>query len=59
MTITGFSLGALLLLSLLIVAKYLAATQESYPALKRDELQDFSPQAIVVLGGGLRRPAPE
>ena len=59
MTIICFSLATLLLLSLPVVAKHLAATQEIYPPLNSAELDDFSAQAIVVLGGGLRNPAPE
>ena len=59
MLLIGFSVGALLLISLPIVAKCLAATQEIYPPVKQAALRDFSAQAIVVLGGGLRRPAPE
>ncbi|RLA17505.1 MAG: YdcF family protein [Gammaproteobacteria bacterium] len=55
----SFSLGALLLLSLPVVAKYLATTQEIYPPVKDESLHEFSAQAIIVLGGGLRRPAPE
>ena len=58
-TIISFSLATLLLLSLPVVAKHLAATQEIYPPLNSAELDDFSAQAIVVLGGGLRDPAPE
>ena len=59
MILISFSVGTLLLLSLPVVAKYLAATQEIYPPLKKDVIQNSSAQAIVVLGGGLRRPAPE
>lgn len=59
MTLMSFSLITLLLLSLPVVAKYLAATQEIYPPLNNATLDSFSAQAIVVLGGGLRSPAPE
>ena len=55
----GFSLSLLLLLSLPVTAKYLAATQEIYPPLNNESLHEFSAQAIVVLGGGIRKPAPE
>ncbi|WP_428357333.1 YdcF family protein [Methyloprofundus sp.] len=55
----SFSLASLLLLSLPIVEKKLAATQEIYPPLNVEALQAFAAQAIVVLGGGLRSPAPE
>ncbi len=59
MTLMSFSLATLLLLSMPVIAKYLAATQEIYPPLKHSVLDEFAPQAIVVLGGGLRAPAPE
>ncbi|TXL23262.1 hypothetical protein BMR03_03245, partial [Methylococcaceae bacterium HT2] len=55
----SFSLSLLLLLSLPVVTKYLAATQEIYPPLNNNAAQQFSAQAIVVLGGGIRKPAPE
>ncbi|BCG65940.1 MAG: hypothetical protein methR_P3812 [Methyloprofundus sp.] len=55
----SFSLGTLLLLSMPIVAKHLAASQEIYPPLDKVAIHDFAAQAIVVLGGGLREPAPE
>ncbi|NOR81438.1 MAG: YdcF family protein [Methyloprofundus sp.] len=55
----SFSLAILLLLSLPVVTKYLAMTQEIYAPLNRTMLDGFSAQAIVVLGGGLRSPAPE
>lgn len=55
----SFSLTLLLLLSLPVVAKSLATTQEIYPPLNSATLDDFAAQAIVVLGGGLRSPAPE
>ena len=58
-TLISFSLALLLLLSLPVVAKNLAATQEIYPPLNSVVLGDFSAQAIVVLGGGIRSPAPE
>ncbi len=54
-----FALGTLLLLSLPIVSQYLAATHEVYPPLNKAAQKDFNAQAIVVLGGGLREPAPE
>lgn len=53
------SLATLLLLSLPVIAKYLAMTQEIYLPLNSAALNGFDAQAIVVLGGGLRRPAPE
>jgi len=59
MILMGSSLTILLLLSMPVVAKYLAATQEIYPPLNFYALDEFAPQAIVVLGGGLRSPAPE
>lgn len=59
MTLISISLAILLLLSLPVVAKHLAATQEIYPPINIATLDDFSAQAIVVLGGGLREPAPE
>ena len=59
MILMGFSLAILSLLSIPVVAKYLAATQEIYPPLSFSALDEFAPQAIVVLGGGLRTPAPE
>lgn len=55
----SFSLVTLLLLSLPVVTKYLAGTQEIYSPVNNTVLNDFSAQAIVVLGGGLRKPAPE
>ena len=58
-TLISFSLAILLLLSLPVVAKHLAATQEIYPPLNSAALNAFSAQAIVVLGGGLQSPAPE
>ncbi len=58
-SLISFSLGVLCLLSLPVVTKSMAATQEIYPPLKSASLQKFSAQAIVVLGGGLRHPAPE
>ena len=58
-TLISFSVAVLWLLSLPIVAKTLAATQEIYPAINATTIDDFSAQAIVVLGGGLRSPAPE
>jgi len=54
-----FSLVTLLLLSLPVIAKYLAMTQEIYSPLNNSDVKGFDAQAIVVLGGGLRRPAPE
>ena len=59
MILISFSVVTLLLLSLPIVTKHLASTQEIYSALDMTTIDDFSPQAIVILGGGLRRPAPE
>lgn len=59
MLFISFSVVTLLLLSLPIVAKYLAAAQEIYPALNMAALHEPSPQAIVILGGGLRKPAVE
>ena len=58
-TLISFSLALLLLLSLPVVAKYLAGTQEKYPPLEIISLENFAAQAIVVLGGGLRDGAPE
>ncbi len=58
-SLISFSIAGLLFLSLPIVAKALAATQETYPPLKSSAVDEFSAQAIVVLGGGLRSPAPE
>ena len=57
--IISLSLVSLLLLSLPIVSKLLAATQEKYPPIKLTSVDDVAAQAIVVLGGGLRAVAPE
>ncbi len=59
MMLLSFSLLMLWLLSLPLVTKYLAATQEIYPPLTNKALEKFSAQAIVILGGGLRKPALE
>lgn len=53
------SLFALYILSLPLVAVFLASTQQSYPALNSTQLQQSNAQAIIVLGGGTRPPAPE
>jgi len=58
-TLISFSFLTLLLLSLPLVTKYLAATQEIYPPINNKSLENFSAQAIVILGGGLRAPARE
>lgn len=55
----SFSFLTLWLLSLPLVTRYLAATQEIYPPLNNKALENFSAQAIVILGGGLRKPAVE
>ncbi len=59
MVLISISLFTLLLLSLPLVTKYLAATQEIYPPINNKSLKKFSAQAIVILGGGLRDPARE
>ncbi|NOQ65455.1 MAG: YdcF family protein [Methyloprofundus sp.] len=59
MILIGSSLALLLLLSLPIVAEFLANTQEIHPALNNEEIEIFAADAIVVLGGGLKDPAPE
>jgi len=59
MALISFSLLMLLLFSLPLVTKYLAATQEIYPPINNKALENFSAQAIVILGGGLRDPARE
>lgn len=59
MTLLIFSLSTLLLLSLPISIRYLASTQEIYPPLTIEAISSFSAQAIVILGGGLSKPAPE
>ncbi|MBE0469468.1 MAG: YdcF family protein [Methyloprofundus sp.] len=59
MVLLIFSLSALLLLSLPISIRYLANTQEIYPPLTIEKISRFSAQAIVILGGGLSKPAPE
>jgi len=59
MALISFSLLMLLLFSLPLVTKYLAATQEIYPPINNRALEHFSAQAIVILGGGLRDPARE
>jgi len=59
MALISFSLLMLLLFSLPLVTKYLAATQEIYPPINNKALETFSAQAIVILGGGLRNPARE
>jgi len=58
-TLISFSLALLFLLSLPVVSKYLAGTQEKYPPIEIASLENFTAQAIVVLGGGLRDDAPE
>lgn len=54
-----FSIGSLLFLSLPIVGQSLFTMQETHPPLNSKSLQDFSAQAIVVLGAGLRGSSPE
>lgn len=53
------SLFSLYILSLPLVAVFLASTQQKHPALNNKQLQQSDAQAIVVLGGGTRPPAPE
>lgn len=53
------SVTGLYLLSLPVVSVYLASAQQAYPALSNDQIQNTNAQAIVVLGGGTRPPAPE
>lgn len=59
MILLASSLSILLLLSLPWVTKHLASTQEIYPPLIDSMLNQTTAQAIIVLGGGLRYPAPE
>jgi uncharacterized SAM-binding protein YcdF (DUF218 family) len=59
MLLIGFSLIMLSMLSLPVVSVFLAGIQEKYPAVDDAVLSDFSAQAIVILGGGLKIPAPE
>ena len=49
------SLGVLVLLSLPIVSCNMARLWERFPPLKADQIQQFRPQALVVLGGGLTK----
>ena len=49
----------LYLLSLPSVSVFLASIQQTYPALSKTQIQNTDSQAIVVLGGGTRPPAPE
>lgn len=57
--VVAVSLLLLLILSLPIVENKLALHWECIPALRTDSLQRFSPQAIVVIGGGLEHAASE
>ncbi len=52
-------LVGLYLLSLPSVSVLLASIQQTYPALSKTQIQNTDAQAIVVLGGGTRPPAPE
>jgi len=54
-----FSIGILFLLSLPIMANFLASTQEIYPVISTQALHDPANQAIVILAGGLRKPSIE
>ncbi len=54
-----FALTTLLILSLPVVAKYIAISQETHPPIDIASLDEFKPQAIVIVGGGLRGMAPE
>ena len=49
----------LYLLSLPAVSVLLASSQQIYPALSKAQIKNTDAQAIVVLGGGTRPPAPE
>ncbi len=49
----------LYLLSLPAVSVMLASSQQIYPALSKAQIKNTDAQAIVVLGGGTRPPAPE
>lgn len=57
--IARVSLSLLLLMSLPIFPGLIAKYWESYPPLVANDLSAFSPQAIVVIGGGLQRTAAE
>ncbi len=59
LVVAAASLLALVLLSTPVLAKYLAATQERYPAAEVKQLLAKKAQAIVVLGGGIRSSAQE
>ncbi len=50
---------SLLLLSLPIVALFLAESQQQYPVLDYSSINEISPQAIVVIGGGASKNALE
>ncbi len=53
------SISALCILSVPLVATFLASSQESHKALQLSQLEQSHAQAIIVLGGGIRPFAPE
>ncbi len=60
----GIGLAAICLIGLYLlclpaVSVFLASLQQIYPALSKTQIQNTDTQAIVVLGGGTRPPAPE
>lgn len=57
--VVAVSLSLLLILSLPIVENKFAQYWECFPALQSDRVEQFLPQAIVVIGGGLEHVALE
>lgn len=58
-TLMLFSLFTWYILSIPVIANILIKSIETYPPLKTSQISEFKPQAIVVLGGGIRIYAPE
>lgn len=50
---------ALILCSMPVIVELLAKQWEAIPVLDREEVKHFEPQAIVVLGGGIKKSSPE
>lgn len=59
LVVAAAALMILLLLSMPLLANYLAAVQQYHPGSDGKRLSAGNSQAIVVLGGGMRRFAPE
>jgi uncharacterized SAM-binding protein YcdF (DUF218 family) len=59
LSLIATSILALYILSLPLVSVFLASTQQTHPALSNTQIQQTNAQAIVILGGGTRPPAPE